>query len=332
MGKVVILSTGGTIAMDQTASSSHPVPSLTGRDFEQQLASHFPTDIEILAEDIINIPSAHISLETLQEICQKAQGHSSNPDVAGMVVTHGTDTMEESAYFAHLCYSGSQPVVYTGAMRSANETGYDGLRNLISALRVASSPEARELGVLMVMNEQVHSAGEVRKFHTQRVDAFQSPPYGPIGEIAFDKLSIKRRITRPAQCLEPNYVTPVPLVALTADFEVALLEAVQEMKPKGVVIEALGGGRVPPKIMPVLADLIGSGVPIVIATRCGIGPVIDQYGYTGAHRDLKKLGCTFAHHLSGSKARIKLMLVLGNGFDSTQLNRSFEDYEIRSGH
>ena len=325
MGKVVILSTGGTIAMDQTASSSHPVPSLTGRDFEQQLASHFPTDIEILAEDIINIPSAHISLETLQEICQKAQGHSSNPDVAGMVVTHGTDTMEESAYFAHLCYSGSQPVVYTGAMRSANETGYDGLRNLISALRVASSPEARELGVLMVMNEQVHSAGEVRKFHTQRVDAFQSPPYGPLGEIAFDKVNIKRRITWPAQCLEPNYVTPVPLVALTADFEVALLEAVQEMKPEGVVIEALGGGRVPPKIMPVLADLIGSGVPIVMATRCGIGPVIDQYGYTGAHRDLKKLGCNFAHHLSGSKARIKLMLVLGNGFDSTQLNSFFED-------
>ena len=143
MGKVVILSTGGTIAMDQTASSSHPVPSLTGRDFEQQLASHFPTDIEILAEDIINIPSAHISLETLQEICQKAQGHSSNPDVAGMVVTHGTDTMEESAYFAHLCYSGSQPVVYTGAMRSANETGYDGLRNLISALRVASFPRGQ---------------------------------------------------------------------------------------------------------------------------------------------------------------------------------------------
>ena len=202
MGKVVILSTGGTIAMDQTASSSHPVPSLTGRDFEQQLASHFPTDIEILAEDIINIPSAHISLETLQEICQKAQGHSSNPDVAGMVVTHGTDTMEESAYFVHLCYSGSQPVVYTGAMRSVNETGYDGLRNLISALRVASSPEVRDLGVLMVMNEQVHSAGEVRKFHTQRVDAFQSPPYGPIGEIAFDELNFMRRITRPAPCPE----------------------------------------------------------------------------------------------------------------------------------
>ncbi len=325
MGKVVILSTGGTIAMDQTAGSSHPVPSLTGRDFEQQLASQFPTDLEISAEDIVNIPSAHISLETIQEICRKAQSHASNPDLSGIVVTHGTDTMEESAYFVHSCYSGSQPVVYTGAMRSANETGYDGLRNLISALRVASSPEARELGVLLVMNEQVHSAGEVRKFHTQRVDAFQSPPYGPIGEIAFDKVDIKRRITRPARSLEPNYVTPVPLVALTADFEVALLEAVQEMKPKGVVIEALGGGRVPPKILPVLADLIESGVPIVMTTRCGIGPVIDQYGYAGAHRDLKKLGCTFAHNLSGSKDRIKLMLFLGNGFDSSRLNRAFED-------
>lgn len=325
MGKVVILSTGGTIAMDRTASSSHPIPSLKGEDFERQLASHFPKDIEIEAEDIVNIPSAHISLETIQKICQTARTRSSDPDVDGIVVTHGTDTMEESAYFSHLCYTGSQPVVFTGAMRSANETGYDGLRNLISALRVASSPVARELGVLMVMNEQVHSAGEVRKFHTQRLDAFQSPPYGPVGEIAFGEVVIRRRIIRPAESLEPSYGSPVPLVALTADFEVALLELIREMQPQGVVVEALGGGRVPPQIMPILAELIESGVPVVMTTRCGIGPVVDQYGYAGAHRDLEELGCCFAHDLSGSKARIKLMLAVGNGFDSDRLKSFFED-------
>ena len=324
MGKVVILTTGGTIAMDQTTSSPHPVPSLKGRDFQQQMASLFPAELEISTEDIINIPSARISLENIKEICQKVESHSSDPDLAGIVVTHGTDTMEESSYFVQLCYTGLQPVVFTGAMRTANETGYDGLRNLASSLQVASSPEARELGVLIVMNEQVHSAGEVRKLHTQRVDAFQSPPYGPIGEIALGRLDLKRKISRPAQSLDPSYATPVPLVSLTADFEITLLEAIQKMEPKGVVIEALGGGRVPTKLLPAIEDFLKSGIPIVITTRCGIGPVLDQYGYRGAHRDLKNMGCHFAHNLSGPKARIKLMLVLGNGFNSdAQLHKFF---------
>jgi len=324
MRRVVILSTGGTIAMDRTSTSEHPVPSLQGQDLLQRLAQHLPGDLEVLAEDIINIPSAHISLENIQKIAQTVNRYDSRNELDGVVITHGTDTMEESAYFVHLCYSGSQPVVYTGAMRAANETGYDGLRNLLSSIRVASSPQAANLGALIVMNEQIHSAGELRKLHTQRVDAFQSPPYGPIGEIALGKVSIARTVTRPSPALEPNTVTPVPLIPLTADFEEALLDAIQAMSPQGIVIEALGGGRVPPKIIPHLTRFIEAGVPVVITTRCGIGPVVDSYGYEGAHRHLKELGCHFAHHLSGSKARIKLMLALGNGLDSAALRTVFE--------
>lgn len=324
MRRVVILSTGGTIAMDRTSTSEHPVPSLQGQDLLQRLAQHLPGDLEVLAEDIINIPSAHISLENIQKIAQTVNRYDSRNELDGVVITHGTDTMEESAYFVHLCYSGSQPVVYTGAMRAANETGYDGLRNLLSSIRVASSPQAANLGALIVMNEQIHSAGELRKLHTQRVDAFQSPPYGPIGEIALGKVSIARTVTRPSPALEPNTVTPVPLIPLTADFEEALLDAIQAMSPQGIVIEALGGGRVPPKIIPHLTRFIEAGVPVVITTRCGIGPVVDSYGYEGAHRHLKELGCHFAHHLSGAKARIKLMLALGNGLDSAALRTIFE--------
>ena len=326
MGKVVILSTGGTIAMDRTATSEHPVPSLQGQDFQQRLAQHLPDDLEVSAQDLINIPSAHISLQNIQMISQTVNRCASQQDLDGMVITHGTDTMEESAYFVHLCYSGSQPVVYTGSMRSANEIGYDGLRNLLSSIQVASSPQSANLGALIVMNEQIHSAGELRKLHTQRVDAFQSPPYGPVGEIAFGTVTITRSVTRPSPVLEPNYATPVPLVPLTADFEEALLDAVLEMSPKGIVIEALGGGRVPPKIVPHLTRFIEAGVPVVMTTRCGIGPVVDAYGYEGAHRHLKKMGCHFAHHLSGSKARIKLMLALGNGLDSdAQLQTMFDE-------
>ncbi|MEE8349896.1 MAG: asparaginase [Acidobacteriota bacterium] len=324
MGKVVILSTGGTIAMDRTSTSEHPVPSLKGQDFQQRLAQHLPAEVEVSTEDIINIPSAHISLENIQQISQTVTRCASREDLDGIVVTHGTDTMEESAYFVHLCYSGSLPVVYTGAMRSANETGYEGLRNLLSSIRVASSPQAANLGVLIVMNEQIHSAGELRKQHTQRVDAFQSPPYGPIGEIAFGTVTIPRTVKRPVAPLEPHCATPVPLVALTAGFEETLLDAVQGMSPKGIVIEALGGGRVPPKILPHLTRFIAAGIPVVVTTRCGVGPVVDAYGYEGAHRHLKELGCHFAHHLSGSKARIKLMLALGNGLDGDALHTLFE--------
>jgi L-asparaginase len=325
MGKVVILSTGGTIAMDRTSTSEHPIPSLKGQDFQQLLAQHLPGDLEVSAEDVINIPSAHISLENIQEISQTVNRYDSRNDLDGVVITHGTDTMEESAYFVHLCYSGSQPVVYTGAMRSANEIGYEGLRNLLSSIQVASSSQAANLGVLIVMNEQIHSAGELRKLHTQRVDAFQSPPYGPIGEIAFGKVSLTRTVARLSLRLEPQYATPVPLVSLTADFEEDLLAAIQAVSPRGIVIEALGGGRVPPKIIPHLSRFIEGGVPVVITTRCGIGPVVDAYGYEGAHRHLKELGCHFAHHLSGSKARIKLMLALGNGLDSDALRAIFEN-------
>jgi len=326
MGKVVILSTGGTIAMDRTATSEHPVPSLQGQDFQQRLAQHLPDDLELSAQDLINIPSAHISLQNIRMISETVNRYASQEDLDGMVITHGTDTMEESAYFVHLCYAGSQPVVYTGSMRSANEVGYDGLRNLLSSIRVASSPQAANLGAVIVMNEQIHSAGDLRKLHTQRVDAFQSPPYGPVGEIAFGTVSMTRSVTRPSPVLEPSYATPVPLVPLTADFEETLLDAIQEMSPKGIVIEALGGGRVPPKIVPHLTRFIGAGVPVVMTTRCGIGPVVDAYGYEGAHRHLKEIGCHFAHQLSGSKARIKLMLALGNGLTSvSQLRTLFEE-------
>ncbi len=325
MAKVVILSTGGTIAMDRTATSEHPVPSLQGRDFQQRLSQHLPHDLEVSAEDLIHIPSAHISLENIRTIFQAVNRHAEEEDLDGMVITHGTDTMEESAYFVHLCYSDSQPVVYTGAMRSADETGYDGLRNLLSAIRVAASPRAANLGALIVMNEQIHSAGDLRKLHTQRVDAFQSPPCGPVGEIAFGTVSLTRTVHRPSPVLEPDFVTPVPLVPLTADFEEALLDAIQAMAPRGIVIEALGGGRVPPKIVPHLTRFIEAGTPVVMTTRCGIGPVVDAYGYEGAHRHLRELGCYFAHHLSGSKARIKLMLALGNGLEGDALRTVFED-------
>lgn len=326
MRKVGILSTGGTIAMDRTSTSEHPVPSLTSQDFQQRLTQHLPDDLEIASEDILNIPSAHISLENIQKISRKVNRYAQQNDWDGVVITHGTDTMEESAYLVHLCYSGSLPVVYTGAMRSANEAGYDGLRNLISSIHVATSPQATNLGTLIVMNEQIHSAKELRKLHTQRVDAFQSPPYGPVGEIAFGRVSITRTVVRPSSVLEPKCASPVPLISLTAGFEEALLDALQKITPRGIVIEALGGGRVPPSILPHLIRFIKIGIPVVMTTRCGIGPVVDAYGYEGAHRHLKELGCYFAHYLSGSKARIKLMLALGNGLThGSQLHDFFED-------
>jgi len=328
MGQVVILSTGGTIAMDQTSSSEQPVPALKGEDFLSRLGSQLAESTELISEDIINIPSAHITLDDMQKIHTRVMHHLSRPEVDGIVVTHGTDTMEESSFFLHCCYDGARPVVFVGAMRSANEVGYEGLRNLVSSIRVAASPEARDQGVLIVMNEQIHSAGELRKMHTQRVDAFQSPPLGPVGEIAFGKVNIRRRVVRPSGVLDPTCVRTVPLIALTADVELAMMEAVEGIQPDGIVLEALGGGRVPPKLIPTLETLIESSTPVVIATRSGVGPVMDDYGYEGGHHHLRRIGCIFAHHLSGSKARMLLMLALGNGRKSTRALRSLFEGDL----
>jgi L-asparaginase len=238
-------------------------------------------------------------------------------------LTHGTDTLEETAYLLDLTVPGDKPIVLTGAMRAASDVGYDGLANLQAAVRVAAAPQAQGLGAVVVLNDEVHAARSVTKMHTLSPATFQSPGWGPVGRVEGDTVVVVRRPERqvlPWRGLEPK----VGLLKLAVGLEADPLEDALARGMRGVVIEALGGGRVPPWWLPVLERAREQGVAVVIASRCPAGRVWDAYGYPGGYRTLAEMGCLFADGLNGQKARIKLMVVLAAAQTANDITRSWE--------
>lgn len=303
---VVILTTGGTIAMQHDATAGGAVPTLGAADFTAALPADLP---ELWTEEIVNLPSSHFTLETLQTIRDRVAALATKPDVAGIIITHGTDTMEETAYLLDLTVPGDTPLVLTGAMRTASDVGYEGYANLLAAIRVAVAPQAQGLGAVVVLNDEIHAARRVTKMHTLSTATFQSPGWGPVGRVEGDAVIVERRTERqllPWHGLEPN----VPLLKLTVGVDTGLLEDALARGARGLVIEALGGGRVPPWWLSAIKQARRQGVPVVIASRCPSGRIWDGYGYPGAYRTLVDLGCLFAGGLNGQKARVKLMVVL----------------------
>ena len=309
MARVHVITTGGTIAMRHDQAAGGAVPALRSEDFIRQLGS------EVTAtewEEHCNLPSAHFTLETIWGLRMRVAELVGDDDVLGIVVTHGTDTMEETAYLLDLTVDSGKPIVLTGAMRTASDEGYEGMANLSSAIRVAASLAARDLGALVVMNQEIHAARDVAKTHTQSLDTFKSLSYGPLGRVDADRVVVDRRVVRqhiPCSRLEPD----VHLIKLTVGIDDTFLRHLLNREAAGVVIEALGGGRVPPWWLRTIREAIQQGMAIVIASRCPSGRVYDGYGYEGAYKDLLEAGAVFAEGVTGQKARIKLMVALGSG-------------------
>jgi len=307
---VAVLTTGGTIAMRHDAASGGAIPTLGARDFLAALPSGLP---ELRTEEVVNLPSSHFTLGTLRTIRERVTALAADTRVAGVVVTHGTDTLEETAYLLDLTVPGEKPIVLTGAMRAASDVGYEGTANLLAAVRVAAAPQARGLGAVVVLNDEIHAARHVTKMHTLSPATFQSPGWGAVGRVEGPVpgggVIVERRLDRrvlPWHGLEPN----VALIKLVVGAEPALLEDALARGALGVVIGALGGGRVPPWWLPAIERARAQGVAVVIASRCPSGRVWDAYGYLGAYRTLAEMGCLFAEGLNGQKARVKLMVVL----------------------
>jgi L-asparaginase len=306
--QVAILTTGGTIAMQHDAAAGGAVPTLGAADLTAALPAHLP---ELRIEELTNLPSAHFTLETLQTVRERVAELAAEPGVDGVVVTHGTDVLEETAYLLDLTVPGEKPIAVTGAMRAVSDVGYDGYANLLAAVCVAAAPQARGLGAVVVFNDEIHAARHVTKTHTLSTATFQSPGWGPCGRIEGDAVIIARR---PERCVLPwrGLERNVPLIKLALGMGTDLLEDALARGAQGVVIEALGGGRVPPWWLPAVEQARAQEVPVVIASRCPSGRVWDAYGYLGAHHTLADLDCLFAEGLNGQKARIKLMVVLAS--------------------
>jgi len=305
---VVLLATGGTIAMKHNPLDNRATVAMAGQQLQQSLPTSSPVT---RVEEFAALPSSHFQLDTLWSIRDEVAGIVTESDIAGVVITHGTDTLEETAYLLDLTIEGDKTIVLTGAMRTASDPGYDGRSNLIAAVEVAAAPDARGLGAVIVMNDEIHAARFATKAHTLSPASLQSPGWGPIGRVNGGCVNITHRPERqvlPWLGLEPNVI----LLKLGVAMETHLLDYALSRGARGLVIEAFGSGRVPPSWVPVIEKARTWGVTVVIASRCSSGPMWDNYSYSGAYRELRELGCLFADELNAQKARIKLMVSLAS--------------------
>lgn len=323
MKKVVVLTTGGTIAMNEDLQSGVVEPTA-----KNQLTAYLPSlskYADVVMEEIFNLPSPHISWEHLQLLHAKIQLLLADQEVQGVVVTHGTDTLEETAFYLDLQLPPGKPVIVTGAMRSSNEIGADGPLNLLNSVRTAVSPEAHGKGVLVVFNEEIHGARFVTKTHTSNVATFQSPQVGPIGTL--DKKSVKfHHIPFNHEYYPADSINlPVGLLKMAMGMDSGLINYLLDSGVRGIVIEALGQGNVPPGVVPGIAAAIQKQVPVVLVSRCFNGIVQDVYGYEGGGKQLRELGAIFSNGLNGQKARIKLMILLSHSSDLQFIQSAFEN-------
>ncbi|MBU1094065.1 MAG: asparaginase [Firmicutes bacterium] len=314
---ILVIFTGGTISMQKLDSSSKA--DIT--DNQKELLSNISSElkgIELRSHQFSLKPSPSVTPKDMFILAQLTDSYLMDSNIDGVVITHGTDTIEESAYFLDLYLETKKPVVFTGSMRSFSELGYDGLSNLVSSIRVAASPESIKKGVLLVMNDEINAASEVTKTHTLALDTFKSMEFGPIGIVDEENVLYYHDAHHRQDFVKPQSLTKtVEIVKAYSGSSSLILNLLIQSGIDGIVIEALGRGNVPPQMLDGIILAIEKGIPVVLTSRCPMGRVLDTYGYNGGGHHLKRLGVIFAENLSSQKARIKLLIAI-NALDTHQ--------------
>lgn len=323
MKKIVIIFTGGTISMKIDERLKAVIPALSDKEIMEKV-----NGVEKIAETVTyhygSLPGPHITPDTMLDLSRVIFDFLAQDDIDGIVVTHGTDTLEETAYFLDVILDCTKPVVITGAMRNGSELGFDGPANLSAAVCTAVSDASIGRGVLVVFNNQVYGADEVAKTHTLSLDTFQSPDFGPLGIVDQDEVIYYRgkRIIQPI--IAPTIEKKVALIKTVSGMDSDLIYYYLKEGYKGIVIEAMGRGNVPPRMVAGIAKAIEQKIPVVMVSRCPRGRVLDSYGYEGGGKGLRSLGIILGDNLSGPKARLKLMIILGVTRDLHMVRELFE--------
>jgi len=320
---IVLLFTGGTISMRHDPSAGGAVPSLSGRDILalapaiEQIA-----DVEIV--DFGAFPGPHMTTDRMWALRNSIEKQAARADVEGIVITHGTDSLEESAYLAARSLTAQKPIVFTGAMGTSSDLGWDGPANLGAAVRVAASEESRGFGVLVAMCDRIFSAIDVTKSHTFTVDAFESPGLGPLGIVDDGHVIFRRALPEIPTPLTPRELGgPVDIIYAWAGSDSRLLDA-SRRDARGVVVAGMGRGNVPPAMIDGIDRFHDEGKPVVIASRVQRGRVGRTYGYPGGGRRLHDRGAILAGSRRPQQARIDLMLALGSGMELERIREMFE--------
>ncbi|MFP4187287.1 MAG: asparaginase [Acholeplasmataceae bacterium] len=307
---VVIIFTGGTISMEKHGRTKKAIITDNQDELLDSIRSELK-GIDLIPFQFSMKPSPSMRPDDMLKLARLTEQYLEDPKVNGVVITHGTDTLEESAYFLDLYLSQKKPAVFTGSMRNFSELGYDGMSNLVSSILVASSQKSRNRGVLVVLNDEINAASEVTKSDTLALDTFKSLQFGPIGIIDQETVLYYRRTPVTTSHLRPEeLVESVEIVKAYAGSDSLLLNFLVDHGVRGIVLEALGRGNIPPLMVDGVKQAIANSIPVVLTSRCPIGRVIDTYDYAGGGYHLSRLGVIFVNNLNSQKARIKLMFAL----------------------
>lgn len=310
---VQFIATGGTIAMKIDPVKKAPVPAISGDD----LLATVPEVAEfakIEVNNLSNVPSDYMDPPRWVALSRAVQNALQRPEVSGVIVSHGTDTLEETAFWLDLTVQSEKPVVLIGAQRNASSSDFDGPRNLLNAVRIAVDDQAKGKGVMLAMNNQINAARHVTKTHTANVETFQSGDYGFLGEVYSDKVLFARApLRRQHIAVQTEEMPKVEIVAMYGGADGSLLRSAVDQGAKGIVVQALGMGNMNKPMFEAVKYALEKQIPVVISTRVYNGRVMANYGFEGGGKTTADAGAILAGNLSPQKARILLMLLLQDG-------------------
>jgi len=319
---ILIIFTGGTFSMKIDKETGGAIPRYSGSELLDKIPQAKKL-ANLICYDFGKYPGPHITPQLMLKLSKKITQLISKNNITGVVVTHGTDTLEETAYFLDLNVKSKIPIVVIGSMKNSSEPDWDGPQNLTDAIRVCLNKKCNGLGVLVCLNGEINAASEVTKTFTYEIDTFTSLDFGPLGYVKNNKI-ILNRLPRKLEKIYSTKINPkVDMLTVYAGMDEKFFKYSANSGAHGIVIEALGVGNVPPAAFKGIEYAIKKGIPIVLVSRCPAGETLDIYSYPGAGKHLNNLGVIFVEYLNGQKARIKLMLALGKTKNKKKLKKLF---------
>ncbi len=310
---VLLIATGGSIAEYFEGGA---IRHADGTDLVQTVMRGNQLSEPVETVDLMAVPSTWMTPTDMYEIGEAVRRACADPDVTGVVVTHGTATMEETAFWVDLVIDGEKPVALTGSQRYPGTHGYDGYRNIQDALLLAASPAARGLGCVVVMDGEIHAARDVTKAHPTSMAGFRSPLWGPLGRIDFGKVQLERAITARRDVLSPRLPLPrVDLLTCYAGMTGDVIDAVLALGGAGLVLESMTSGGITRDMVGAVKSAVDRGVVVAISSRCADGRVMrrsaSDAGIEGYAFDLQQLGVALSE-LQAPKARLRMIALLSS--------------------
>lgn len=322
---VQFVATGGTIAMKVDPVTKGVVPAISGDDLMQTVpdAGKYAT-IEV--NNFSAMSANYIEPKWWTRLTKAVDDALARPEVAGVVIAHGTDTMEETAYWLDLTVKSDKPVILIGAQRNASSPDFDGPRNLLNAIRIATTPEAKGKGVMIAMNNQINAARTATKTHTQDVETFKSGDFGFLGEVWEDKVQFSRAPLRRQHIdIGSGEMPRVEILPMFGGATGELLRYAVDQGAKGIVVQATGMGNMNVSMFEAVKYALSKNVPVVIATRVPNGRTMPVYGFQGGGKTTFDAGAVMAGDLNPQKARLLLMLMMHQGKQSkAELQAAFD--------